>query len=181
MRFERIDHSKNPSQTVGTDDRRACAGKPTWWWFALPFERSADSKAPKGSDFPDDDLAFKGGDDAEARRVGHDRALILCASCPLALRCLRASWQTEEYGVYGAVSEVERFYLGGRGRSTSQPRTIEKYDKTLRKIAKRYGSDLHPVVRWLKEQPLPRGLTREESAPVVAELVPTEDRMDGAA
>lgn len=173
MTWRRIDHHRNPSVVVGMDERRACADKPTWWWFALPFERHAESRAV-GVEFVDDDLPFKGGDDAETRKAGHERALITCAHCPLVLRCLQAAWETEEYGVYGAVSEVERFYLGGRGRSTSQPRSVEKYDRVVAKIARRFGSAQHPVVRWIEAQGLPRGLARVE-APAA------DERVDGAA
>jgi hypothetical protein len=158
----RIDHSVNPSVAVGRDERRACADRPTWWWFALPFVRTSTDDDPRFDD------AFAGGNDTEARRAGHQQALNICAHCPLALKCLQASWRTEEYGTYGAVSEVERFYLGGRGRSTSQPRSVEKYEKALAKIAKRYGSPQHPVVRWIEAQGLPYGVKRPE-------------RVDGAA
>ena len=159
-----IDKRRTPSNAVGQDERRACADKPTWQWFALPFERHAESRTVE---FDGDDLPFKGGDDTETRKAGHQRALVTCASCPLVLRCLQSSWTTEEYGTYGAVSEVERFYLGGRGRSTSQPRTVEKYDKILGKIAQRFGSPMHPVVRWITAQGLPRGLSRPVALPEV--------------
>lgn len=179
MSWRSIDYTRNPSVVVGGDERRACAGKPTWWWFAIPITRVA-SPNEKGADT----VAYAGGDDVEVRRAGHERALITCVSCPLALRCVQASWGTEEYGVYGAVSEVERFYLGGRGRSVSQPRTYARYRKTLARIAKRYGSELHPVVRWIAAQPLPRGVKPPTAAEVALAEVDTEEigRLeDGAA
>lgn len=158
--YARIDYGGTPSRVVGMDDRRACADKPTWQWFALPIRREAGSDP----DLPATEIPYPGGDDAAVRRAGHQRALITCSHCPLVLRCLQASWHTEEYGTYGAVSEVERFVLGGRGHSTSSARTLTAYDRTLAKITKRFGSDQHPVVRWIVAQGLPRGLTRDEPA-----------------
>jgi hypothetical protein len=138
----------NPGSVVGTDVRRACADQPTWQWFALPFIRRTDNDDDSGPE----------GDDPRVRRAGHERALMTCANCPLALTCLQAAWRTEEFGTYGAVSEVERFMLGGRGRAASR-RTYARYEKALRRVTKRYGSEHHPVVRWIVAQGLPSGLT----------------------
>lgn len=143
-----------PCEIVGDDDRRACAGKPTWQWFALPFIRRTE----------DEDGPYPGGDDAKTRRAGHEAALRTCVSCPLVLRCVQASWTTEEFGTYGAISEKERFMLGGRGNATSIARTFERYEKALNRVAKRFGSPEHPVVRWIAAQGLPRGVVAPEPA-----------------
>lgn len=160
----KMDYSAGPAVTVGTDERRACADQPTWWWFALPVPRGAFAGNPQ------DAIPFPGGSDLAARKAADRRAKSLCVTCPLVLRCLRSAWETEEYGLFGGVSETERYHLGGRGRAGGGgagggARTPETRMKALVNVAMRFGSTEHPVVRWLKDQPIagdsPEATTRE--------------------
>lgn len=134
------------------DKPHACDGKPTWWWFTSDRTRDVDIPPQLWQDH-----TLKQQTVAGRMTEAHRRALKTCAVCPLALTCLQASWDTEQHGTFGGLSETERWAFGGRGRSGgNQQQTPERRARILERLARRFADRSHPVIVWLEQLPVVR-------------------------
>jgi hypothetical protein len=82
-------------------------------------------------------------------------AKAICVECPILSECARWGVQFAEYGVFGGLSEKERFLIRG-GRPVISLQDLENIrqesdfilNSSSAKVALRFGVDKRTIVRW---------------------------------
>lgn len=97
---------KKPARNMITDAEQgerplpptggSCSGQPTEWWFPLIGESDDRGKRRGWTSALDESTK---------------RALDLCSTCPVKLKCLTYSLEWEPFGIWGGMTERQRARL----------------------------------------------------------------------
>jgi hypothetical protein len=133
----------------------ACVGHPSQWWFALPWFRSL---RPAGSPpLTRWEARTRERERAQAKR-DHALALRVCVSCPLVVQCAEWGLAREAAGVWGGITEWERFAIGGVGTPLANKQQ-PSLEAALVAISRRFGRrarEIRPVITPYVRQRLSR-------------------------